>query len=160
MSYLLRCALSPLPLPPCALRDDNLSSLDLHSSGLNKACAHSFGNKPWESLARKLKEDGYPTVATGACAAFDARLERHTLAPGRAYVRRFGPGRFESEYLDRLQSKVSTLDEQIDELEKEIMYETACALKRSEDKVNLALLQIQVAGIAIERAVRFPPVPP
>jgi len=76
-----------------------------------------WGNKPWERLAKQLKDEGY-----------------------------------ESKYLNRLQKKVSSLEAEIDELEKEILQETACALRKTEDKVNYALLRLEVSGREINRA--------
>lgn len=50
---------------------------------------------------------------------------------------------FESPYLDRLRRKLD-VDQAHRELEKEILQEMAAALGRAEDKVNLALLELQL----------------
>ncbi|EKX37078.1 hypothetical protein GUITHDRAFT_116802 [Guillardia theta CCMP2712] len=82
----------------------------------------SFGNNPWERLARGLKDEG-----------------------------------FESEYLDRLENKLGgkakTLDSSIDELQQEIIQETAHSLKRTEEKVNYALLELDVCAWRINKSV-------
>lgn len=50
---------------------------------------------------------------------------------------------FESPYLDRLRSRLN-VEQSHRELEKEILQEMAAALGRAEDKLNLALLRLQV----------------
>jgi len=51
---------------------------------------------------------------------------------------------FESPYLDRLEARVDVESAQ-DRLEKEIVREMACALGRAEEKVLVALLELEVA---------------
>ncbi len=58
---------------------------------------------------------------------------------------------FESPYLDRLRRKLD-VEQAHRELEKEILQEMAAALGRAEDKVNLALLQLQVLERELENA--------
>lgn len=80
----------------------------------------SWGNKPWERLAKRLQDE-----------------------------------KVESVYVDRLERKIGkkvTLEDQLHEIEQEILQETASALRKSEDKVNFALLQLQVKGRDIDQA--------
>jgi hypothetical protein len=58
---------------------------------------------------------------------------------------------FESLYLDRLRSRIDVEQAQT-ELEQEIRYEMACALGRAEEKLNLALLRLELAHAEIEAA--------
>ncbi len=57
---------------------------------------------------------------------------------------------FESPYLDRLRKRLDVYQAQR-ELEKEILQEMAAALGRAEDKVNLALLELELIGREIDR---------
>jgi hypothetical protein len=52
----------------------------------------------------------------------------------------------ESEYLDRLRRSYDVRPEVRTSLEREILQEMAYALRRSEDKVNAALLALELAG--------------
>ena len=58
---------------------------------------------------------------------------------------------FESPYLDRLDHRLDRL-QQRESLEKEILQEMAYALGKSEEKVNLALLECELAAREIEQA--------
>ncbi len=58
---------------------------------------------------------------------------------------------FESPYLDRLEERVDVASAQ-ERLEKEIVREMACALGRAEEKVLVALLEVEVAARDLERA--------
>ena len=63
---------------------------------------------------------------------------------------------FESPYLDRLHERVHAyLDRQ--SLEREILEEMAYALGRAEDKVNLALLELDVLAAELDAAHAPPP---
>jgi hypothetical protein len=59
----------------------------------------------------------------------------------------------ESQYLERVLARV-TPEEQIDTLQAEIASEMASALGRSEDKVNLALAELELLRAHYEQAVR------
>ncbi len=50
---------------------------------------------------------------------------------------------FESPYLDRLRRKLD-VEQAHHDLEREILQEMACALGRAEEKINLALLELQL----------------
>ena len=65
---------------------------------------------------------------------------------------------FESQYLDRLYARLSPLATRgaaahgLHALEREILEEMAHALCRAEDKVNLALLEVDLAAEALDEA--------
>ena len=63
---------------------------------------------------------------------------------------------FESPYLDRLRKRLDVYQAQR-ELEKEILQEMAAALGRAEDKVNLALLELELIGREIDRLLASGP---
>ncbi len=56
---------------------------------------------------------------------------------------------FESPYLDRLRARLN-VEQSHRELEKEILQEMAAALGRAEDKLNLALLRLQLIERELE----------
>jgi hypothetical protein len=56
---------------------------------------------------------------------------------------------FESPYLDRLRARLN-VEQSHRELEKEILQEMAAALGRAEDKLNLALLRLQLIARELE----------
>ncbi|MBU6283903.1 hypothetical protein KGQ64_16795 [bacterium] len=58
---------------------------------------------------------------------------------------------FESPYLDRLEERVDVEAAQ-DRLEKEIVQEMACALGRAEEKLLVALLEVELAARDLDRA--------
>ena len=66
-------------------------------------------------------------------------------ASWRSLVRELTDAGFESAYLDRLRARVDVAQAQAT-LEKEIIAEMASALGRAEDKVNVALLRLEIAG--------------
>jgi hypothetical protein len=70
--------------------------------------------------------------------------------PWKRLVRELSDAGFESPYLGRLQRKLD-IDQAHDELEAEIRREMAQALGRAEDKVNAALLELDVIGREIAR---------
>ena len=87
----------------CA-RQKTLRHSSRQASARGLAYLLSWGNKPWERLAQRLKDE-----------------------------------KVESVYVDRLEGKLGrkvTVEDQINELEQEILQETAGALRRSEDKVR------------------------
>ena len=87
----------------CA-RQKTLRQSSRQASARGLAYLLSWGNKPWERLAQRLKDE-----------------------------------KVESVYVDRLEGKLGrkvTVEDQINELEQEILQETAGALRRSEDKVR------------------------
>ncbi len=63
---------------------------------------------------------------------------------------------FESPYLDRLAARLSTTNLRVaaglGSIEREIVEEMAYALGRAEDKVNAALLELDVAARAVDTA--------
>ena len=59
----------------------------------------------------------------------------------------------ESKYLDRVLARVSP-DDQLETLQAELAQEIAQALGRSEDKVNVALAELELHRARYERAVR------
>ena len=69
-------------------------------------------------------------------------------APWRTLVRELTDAGYESPYLDRLRGRLD-LAQSHDSLEKEIVREMAAALGRAEDKLNAALLRLELAGRAI-----------
>merc|ERR1719163_481607 len=102
----------------CA-RQRTLRHSSRQASARGLAYLLSWGNKPWERLAQRLKDE-----------------------------------KVESVYVDRLEGKLGrkvTVEDQINELEQEILQETAGALRRSEDKVNYILLQLQCKGLDINK---------
>ena len=56
---------------------------------------------------------------------------------------------FDSPYLDRLRARLN-VEQSHRELEKEILQEMAAALGRAEDKLNLALLRLQLIERELE----------
>jgi hypothetical protein len=63
----------------------------------------------------------------------------------RSLVRQLTDAGYESPYLDRLKARVDVAQAQAS-LEKEIVAEMAAALGRAEDKLNAALLRLELAG--------------
>jgi hypothetical protein len=72
--------------------------------------------------------------------------------PWRTLVRQLTDAGYESPYLDRLRARVDPAQAQ-DTLEQEIIGEMAAALGRAEDKLNVALLRLELAGRALAAAV-------
>ena len=58
---------------------------------------------------------------------------------------------YESEYLTRLRSRFDA-EQAYEDLEREILYEMACALGRAEEKVNVALLRLELARRELDEA--------
>jgi hypothetical protein len=58
---------------------------------------------------------------------------------------------YESEFLTRLRRRFDT-EQAYEDLEREIVYEMACALGRAEEKVNVALLRLELARRDLEAA--------
>ena len=71
--------------------------------------------------------------------------------PWRSLVRDLSDSGFESPYLDRLRARVDVETAQ-DDLEKEIVREIAIALGRSGEKVDVALLRLDIAARAVDAA--------
>lgn len=71
--------------------------------------------------------------------------------PWQALVRELKDAGYESPYLDRLRARYDVAAAQ-EELEKEIMREMAAALGRSGEKVDVALLRLELAGRALAAA--------
>lgn len=71
--------------------------------------------------------------------------------PWKNLVRELSRSGFESPYLDRLKKKVD-VELATEELEKEIVQEMASALGRAGDKVDYALLRLEVVARAIDEA--------
>ena len=71
--------------------------------------------------------------------------------PWRTLVRELTDAGHESVYLDRLRARVDVAQAQRS-LEKEIIGEIAAALGRAEDKVNSALLRLEIATRALDEA--------
>ena len=69
----------------------------------------------------------------------------------RNLVRQLTDAGYESPYLDRLKARVDPAQAQ-SSLEKEIVAEMAAALGRAEDKLNAALLRLELAGRELEAA--------
>jgi hypothetical protein len=69
----------------------------------------------------------------------------------RNLVRQLTDAGYESPYLDRLKARVDVAQAQ-SSLEKEIVAEMAAALGRAEDKLNAALLRLELAGRDLEAA--------
>lgn len=72
-------------------------------------------------------------------------------APWRTLVRDLTAAGYESPYLDRLRQRVDTSASQ-ESLERELVAEMAAALGRAEDKLNAALLRLELAGRALDAA--------
>jgi hypothetical protein len=72
-------------------------------------------------------------------------------APWSRLVRELKDTGYESPYLDRLRARLDPA-EAVSRLETEIVQEMAQALGRTEDKLNYALLRLELAGRAIEDA--------
>jgi len=58
---------------------------------------------------------------------------------------------YESEYLDRLRARVD-VEQALEDLETEIIRETAAALGRAAEKVDYAMLRLELANRDLERA--------
>ena len=69
----------------------------------------------------------------------------------RNLVRQLTDAGYESPYLDRLKARVDVAQAQ-SSLEKEIVAEMAAALGRAEDKLNAALLRLELAGKELDTA--------
>jgi len=69
----------------------------------------------------------------------------------RNLVRQLTDAGYESPYLDRLKARVDPAQAQ-SSLEKEIVAEMAAALGRAEDKLNAALLRLELAGKELDAA--------
>jgi hypothetical protein len=72
-------------------------------------------------------------------------------APWTKLVRELKDTGYESPYLDRLRARLDPA-EAISQLETEIVQEMAQALGRTEDKLNYALLRLELAGRALDAA--------
>jgi hypothetical protein len=72
-------------------------------------------------------------------------------APWRSLVRDLTEAGHESPYLDRLRRRIDASRTR-ESLEKEILREMAAALGRAEDKLNVALLRLELAGRSLEAA--------
>lgn len=72
-------------------------------------------------------------------------------APWTRLVRELKDTGYESPYLDRLRARLDPAEE-VARLETEIVQEMAQALGRTEDKLNYALLRLELAGRAIDTA--------
>ena len=72
-------------------------------------------------------------------------------APWLALVRELTDAGYDSPYLDRLRSRIDITGCR-ESLEKEIIREIATSLGRAEDKVNAALLRLELAGRALAAA--------
>jgi hypothetical protein len=72
-------------------------------------------------------------------------------APWLALVRDLTDAGYESPYLDRLRHRID-LTGSHESLEKEIIREIAASLGRAEDKINAALLRLELAGRALAAA--------
>jgi len=72
-------------------------------------------------------------------------------APWRTLVRELKDSGYESPYLDRLRARLDPA-EAVSRLEAEIVQEMAQALGRTEDKLNYALLRVELAGRALDAA--------
>ena len=71
--------------------------------------------------------------------------------PWQALVRELRDSGYESPYLDRLRARYDVYAAQ-EELEKEIIREMAAALGRAGEKVDFALLRLELAGKALAAA--------
>jgi len=65
-------------------------------------------------------------------------------------VEQLKQGGYKSPYLDRLKARIPAAALPVNELAAEILREMASALRRSEDKVNAALLALEVEGKKID----------
>jgi hypothetical protein len=72
-------------------------------------------------------------------------------APWTKLVRELKDTGYESPYLDRLRARLDPATE-VARLEAEIVQEMASALGRTEDKLNYALLRLELAGRAVDAA--------
>ncbi len=72
-------------------------------------------------------------------------------APWKSLVRDLTASGRESPYLDRLRSRVD-VEQAHQSLEQELIQEMAAALGRAEDKVNAALLRLELAAEAVAAA--------
>jgi hypothetical protein len=72
-------------------------------------------------------------------------------APWLALVRDLTDEGYESPYLDRLRRRMDLTGPR-ESLEKEIIREMAASLGRAEDKINVALLRLELAGHALAAA--------
>jgi hypothetical protein len=72
-------------------------------------------------------------------------------APWTKLVRELKDAGYESPYLDRLRARLDPATE-VARLEAEIVQEMAHALGRTEDKLNFALLRLELAGRAVDSA--------
>jgi hypothetical protein len=66
-------------------------------------------------------------------------------------VRELAAGGYESEYLVRLRRRMD-VEQAYEDLEREILHEMACALGRAEDKLNAALLRLELAQRDLDSA--------
>lgn len=81
-----------------------------------------------------------------------ATLRSMADRPWRSLVAELTDAGHESPYLDRLRRRLD-VSQGRDSLETEIIREMAAALGRAEDKVNAALLELELAGRALATAV-------
>lgn len=72
-------------------------------------------------------------------------------APWTKLVRELKDTGYESPYLDRLRARLDPAEALV-RLEAEIVQEMAQALGRTEDKLNYALLRVELAGRAVDAA--------
>lgn len=72
-------------------------------------------------------------------------------APWRTLVRELTDAGYESPYLDRLRARLDVAQAR-DSLERELVREMAAALGRAEDKLNAALLRLELAEHALAAA--------
>ena len=72
-------------------------------------------------------------------------------APWSKLVRELKDAGYQSPYLDRLRARLDPATE-VARLEAEIVQEMASALGRTEDKLNHALLRLELAGRAVDAA--------
>jgi len=72
-------------------------------------------------------------------------------APWTTLIRELSDAGYESPYLDRLRRRLDVTQAH-ESLEREILHEMACALGRAEDKVNVALLRLELAEKALRGA--------
>lgn len=72
-------------------------------------------------------------------------------APWRTLVRELKDAGYESPYVDRLRARLDPA-EAVAQLEAEIVQEMAQALGRTEDKLNYALLRVELAGRVLDAA--------
>jgi hypothetical protein len=72
-------------------------------------------------------------------------------APWRTLIRELTDAGYESPYLDRLRQRLDVAQAH-ESLEREILHEMACALGRAEDKLNAALLRLELAANALRTA--------